>query len=225
MRLDPSPKHTQAMTLLEVVAVVFIVVILAGLLVPSRTGHGSARKAQAKTEIQIIVAAISRYEKTYSKLPGQTDRPLTNQPSDFTYGTWGTSAAANGITNGTGRQANNSEIMAALLDLTNFPNGKLTLNADHSQNPQRLPFLNLKLVNDTKSPGLGLDGVFRDRWGNPYIITLDYNSDNHCLDAFYRLARARKMVRLNRASMDSFDPPLLLTPLLQSGTPSKPLAG
>src|SRR5439155_9457342 len=39
----------------------------------------------------------------------------------------------------------------------------------------------------TRSPGVGLDGVFRDPWGNPYIISLDLNSDNKCRDAFYKL--------------------------------------
>jgi hypothetical protein len=31
-----------------------------------------------------------------------------------------------------------------------------------------------------------LDGVYRDPWGNPYIITLDLNYDNKCRDALYR---------------------------------------
>jgi hypothetical protein len=44
------------------------------------------------------------------------------------------------------------------------------------------------MVADTKSPGVGSDGVFRDPWGHPYIITLDLNGDGKCRDAFYRLA-------------------------------------
>jgi hypothetical protein len=30
-----------------------------------------------------------------------------------------------------------------------------------------------------------LDGVFRDPWGQPYIISLDLNSDGKCRDGFY----------------------------------------
>jgi len=41
---------------------------------------------------------------------------------------------------------------------------------------------------DTNSPGVGLDGVYRDPWGNPYIITLDLDHDTKSRDAFYRLA-------------------------------------
>jgi hypothetical protein len=29
--------------------------------------------------------------------------------------------------------------------------------------------------------------VFRDPWGNPYIISIDLNYDNKCVDAFYSL--------------------------------------
>jgi len=48
-------------------------------------------------------------------------------------------------------------------------------------------FLNAKQVTDTISPGVGTDGVFRDPWGNPYIVTLDLSYDNKCRDALYRL--------------------------------------
>jgi hypothetical protein len=38
---------------------------------------------------------------------------------------------------------------------------------------------------DTNSPGVGTDLVYRDPWGNPYIITMDLNYDEMCKDAFY----------------------------------------
>ena len=46
--------------------------------------------------------------------------------------------------------------------------------------------LNANTVSDTFSPGVGSDGVYRDPWGNPYIITLDLNFDEKARDAFYR---------------------------------------
>ena len=45
------------------------------------------------------------------------------------------------------------------------------------KNPQRISFLNAKLTGDVTSPGVGTDYVYRDPWGNPYIITLDANYD------------------------------------------------
>jgi len=44
-------------------------------------------------------------------------------------------------------------------------------------------------VSDTISPGIGSDGVYRDPWGNPYIITMDMDGDNKSRDGFYRLQK------------------------------------
>ena len=35
------------------------------------------------------------------------------------------------------------------------------------------------------SPGIGLDGVYRDPWGNPYIISLDLDMNGTTVDGFY----------------------------------------
>ena len=32
---------------------------------------------------------------------------------------------------------------------------------------------------------MGPDYVYRDPWGNPYVITLDLNHDRVCRDAYY----------------------------------------
>ena len=56
---------------------------------------------------------------------------------------------------------------------------------NHVKNPQRTIFLNAKMASDTKSSGVGPDGVYRDPWGNPYIITMDLTYDEQCRDAFY----------------------------------------
>jgi hypothetical protein len=78
--------------------------------------------------------------------------------------------------------------MAALLDIERFRNNADSPNMGHALNPNKIPYLTAKEVSDTRSAGIGLDGVFRDPWGNPYIITIDLNGDNKCLDAFYRKA-------------------------------------
>jgi hypothetical protein len=85
-----------------------------------------------------------------------------------------------------GYQASNAEVIAILRDLEKFRDGNNTVNVGHSQNPQREVFLNVKDVSDKKLGGVGPDGVYRDPWGNPYIITVDLNYDNKCRDGFYR---------------------------------------
>ncbi len=160
--------------------------IFAGLLIPAGgPRHTKARIAQVKMDMVSLEAAIQQYEAEYGKLPISSNATAS---SDFTFGTYGTIDEALGITNASGYQANNSEIMAILMDLDKFPSGASTVNADHSRNPQRLPFFAAKMANTTNSPGLGPDYVYRDPWGHPYIITIDLNADNKCRDAFYRLA-------------------------------------
>ena len=52
-------------------------------------------------------------------------------------------------------------------------------------NPKKINFLNAKDVTSTTQGGVGTDGVFRDPWGSPYIVTVDANYDGKTIDAFY----------------------------------------
>ena len=90
--------------------------------------------------------------------------------------------------------------MAILMALPNYPDGRPTVNSNHVLNPQRIKFYIPKEVEDMKSPGLGSDGVYRDPWGSPYIITIDANGDGYCEDAFYR----RESVSGTQATNGSF---------------------
>ncbi|MGH7939714.1 MAG: hypothetical protein ACREFR_01410, partial [Limisphaerales bacterium] len=81
---------------------------------------------------------------------------------------------------------NNSDVMAVLLDLTNFPNSaQWTVNTNYQKNPMKTIFLSAKYAADTASPGVGTDLNYRDPWGNPYIITMDLNEDNRSEDPLY----------------------------------------
>ena len=78
------------------------------------------------------------------------------------------------------------------MDLEQFADGTSTANSGHVRNPQRLLLSNAQQVSDVNSPGVGPDGVFRDPWGNPYIISLDMNFDNSTFDGFYSTLRKSK---------------------------------
>jgi prepilin-type N-terminal cleavage/methylation domain-containing protein len=94
----------------------------------------------------------------------------------------------------------NSEVMSILMDMTVFPtsslpmSGTATVNANHAKNPQQTKFFEGHPATDAAGvgPGVGLDLVYRDPWGDPYIITLDLNGDNRCRDGFYRLDAVSK---------------------------------
>jgi hypothetical protein len=60
---------------------------------------------------------------------------------------------------------------------------------NHQKNPQRTLFLSAKMQGDTNTwPGVGPDLVYRDPWGNPYVISMDLNYDEQTKDAFYSLS-------------------------------------
>lgn len=62
-------------------------------------------------------------------------------------------------------------------------------NYNNALNPRKLAFFNAKVANNTAlvsdAPGLDANGVLRDPFGNPYMISLDMNYDNYTSDAFY----------------------------------------
>ena len=83
-------------------------------------------------------------------------------------------------------QTNNAEVMAILLDLETYGDGRPTINAGHVKNTRGTKYVPANMVGDKTMPGVGPDGVYRDPWGQPYIITMDLNNDEKARDAFYR---------------------------------------
>ncbi|MCB1128024.1 MAG: hypothetical protein KDM81_16145, partial [Verrucomicrobiae bacterium] len=91
-------------------------------------------------------------------------------------------------------QNNNREIVSILRDMVVDGNGNDTDNAGHLYNPKKENFLEgIKDVNlyrpGVYAPnGIGPDGVWRDPWGSPFIVTVDLNYDGKCRDGYYRQA-------------------------------------
>jgi prepilin-type N-terminal cleavage/methylation domain-containing protein len=166
---------------------------------------------QIVSAIQQYEAAYGRFPIGKDQMSAAGSAPGNAGPQDYTFGTAGLNPlgypsggatpimAVDGIgtplANLPDAQTNNSQIMAILLDMeyaapeppaSPTPPAP-TINFQHVKNPQRTKFLQAKMVTTFTEPGIGPDLVYRDPWGQPYIITIDANNDEKARDAFYRL--------------------------------------
>jgi len=190
MAMKNTKRFDSAFTLIELLTVIAIIAILAAILLPVLvTAKNAAKKTKARTEISSLVTAIEGYDLDYGRFPVSSATQTAAGTGDFTFGgiykiphggTWPNPIPAN-------YQTNNSEVIAILMDITNYPGDGATANNSHVKNPQQTKYLNATMVNDPTLPGVGPDLVYRDPWGNPYIITMDLNYDDQCADAFYSL--------------------------------------
>lgn len=165
-------RRAAGFTLIELLVVILVIAILASLLLPAiAKAREKAKIKKTLADINGIVGAITAYKADYSRFPAVTG---ASAGGDYTFGY----PAAN---------SNNSEVAVILRDMDDSVVGGV--NEGHRRNPRRKNFLNAKEAGNVGEPGIGPlgDRVFRDVWGNPYIMSMDLDYDGTVRDAFYGL--------------------------------------
>lgn len=135
-------------TLVELLVVISIIGLLAGIMVPTITKAMEAgKKAKAKGELTAVIAALKAYKQEYGQWP--VARSKMDSVADE-YSSW------------YGPPTTESESK----DLMKILSGDMTVQKEgQTMNPKGTRFLE----------GANTDGTFQDPWGNQYCVKMDTN--------------------------------------------------
>ena len=166
-------RRLNAFTMIEMLTVIAIIGILAGLLFPAISGAmKKAKVAQAKSDISSIESALRAYYLEYGKWPNGN-----GTLNDISYGAFGSGPYA-----ATATYCPNYRLMNTLGAIADTDNDTGCGNGNNSANPRKIAFLQIPAKSQKPPNPAGPGNDFVDPWGHPYQITLDTDYDNICVN-------------------------------------------
>ena len=174
---------------MEMLVVIAIIAILVSITVPFvARAMVKSKVATARTDMINLKGAIQSYHNDYSRFPSARGAPPNPKGGDLTFSLPIGEKHADGSPYDayifsappTQKTPPNSDLMSVLMAVDSGA------NKNHGRNPKKNIYLTPNSADDQFSAGVGSDGVFRDPFGNPYVITVDYNGDNQVADRLYR---------------------------------------
>ena len=173
--MHPSSKHTRAFTFIELLTVMVLITILAGLAYPTFISiMERARKTQAKNDLTQIVTAVNAFYTEYGKYPLVT--------ADNTI--YGPAARPN------------ADLFYTLRAVASGA------NASNAANPRVIVFISPPDVKDSANPRSGIGtaaanlGQYFDPWGKPYNVEIDGGYDNTVANPYTANAGATPNLQL-----------------------------
>ena len=169
MKLHQTKNQKVGLTLLEILAVIAIIAILASILIPAIVrGKIRAKVGMAKVDCQTIATSIKQYYDDYKRYPTRKGQKANTKGGDLTFDSV---------------NLPNSDAIVILIDDTELSD----VNKNHRANYKKTRYFEPKMTGNYDDQGIGPDGIFRDPFGNPYVISVDLNNDDKCSDLLYEM--------------------------------------
>lgn len=179
------------LTLVEMLVVVLIIGILISIMIPVLAHLKIRSKAKlARLDCTTIAQAITQYNfDNIGRFPVIRGVAPNTDGGDITFSAHNNPKPNVLLENDQewkyGEGPSNAQIMIILSALEGMGNNP-GINKGHSRNSKKFNFLGVsKFAATDNSPGMGPNGIFRDPFGNPYVVTIDKSGDDKCWDILY----------------------------------------